>query len=351
LEKLPKEIEIKSVEVYKYLASANRALAELKGYSTKIPNVHILINAMTLNESKDSSEIEQIVTTHDELYQELKKPNTYGAAKEVLNYRRAIWEGYQFIESNHFIHTNLLVELQEIIEPGKGGVRKIPGTAIQNAITGEVVHMPPQGEQEIRELLTDLENFINYPTDLDPLIKLAFIHYQFEAIHPFYDGNGRTGRVLNVLYLVLTELMDSPILYLSKYILKNKAEYYRLLKVMQDSCDNCDEWIIYILKGIEETSKDTLKFLKEMVELIEEYIAEIKTTLPKIYSKELVEALFFEFYTKSSLLSEYLEINPKTARNYLSELAIAGFLVEEEVGRNKIYKNQRLFDLIEANNR
>ena len=211
----------------KYL---NKALAELKGYANTIPNMHILINAVTINEAKDSSAIENIVTTHDDIYKVLtesgyKEEN----AKEVVDYRNAIWTGHEQIKKDGFISTNTLVKIQGTIEHNRAGIRKLPGTELKNSVTGKTIYTPPQDEKEIRNYLKNLKDFINNNDDgIDPLIKVCLIHYQFESIHPFYDGNGRTGRILNILYLVLNNLIDSPILYLSKYINKTKQEYYKL---------------------------------------------------------------------------------------------------------------------------
>lgn len=349
LKKLPIEgLIVENPQVLKSLARANRTLGELKGFSETIPNKHLLINAMTLNEAKDSSEIEQIVTTHDELYLAMTTDGVQTPeAKEVLNYRKAIWQGYQFVEEKQFIHTNLLVELHHIVEPDKGSIRKIPGTNIQNAVTGEVIYTPPQAEAEIWAWLRNLEEYINGEYDFDPLIQLAVIHYQFEAIHPFYDGNGRTGRILNVLFLVLKDLLTSPVLYLSKYILKNKAKYYQLLQAIQLGKDDAEvEWIIFIIDGVAETADDTLKVIKRITNAMGKYAADVKNVLPKIYSKELIDALFFEFYTKSVYIEKRLSVSRITAGNYLKQLESEGFLSSEKIGRERIYKNGVLFDII-----
>ncbi len=246
---LPPSVELETKLVLKALARANRALAELKGYADTIPNKHILINAVMINEAKDSSAIENIITTHDEVYKAMsgnsfKNP----AAKEVVSYRTALWQGYELVKACEMFTTNMIVEIQGIIEKNRVGIRKLPGTVLRNERTGETVYTPPSGEDEIRELLSNLEKYINEDyNDVDPLIKLAVIHYQFESIHPFYDGNGRTGRIINVLYLVLKELLDSPILYLSRYIIRNKSAYYRLLQEVR-SKNNWEDWIVYILK-------------------------------------------------------------------------------------------------------
>lgn len=344
---LPPNIELETKEVLKQLAKANRSLAELKGYSDTIPNKNILINAVTIKEAKDSSEIENIITTHDDLYKAISNASGASAeAKEVVNYRTALWKGYELVKNRNMLTTNMIIEIQSIIENNNAGIRKLPGTVLRNERTGDTVYTPPAGEDEIIELLNNLEKYINYDySDLDPLIKLAVIHYQFESIHPFYHGNGRTGRIINVLYLVLKKLLDSPILYISSYIIRNKAGYYKLLQEVRTH-DNWEGWIIYILKGIEETAEETLSLIKRINREVESMSAEIKERLPKIYSKELIELLFYEFYTKIVYIENGLSVTRKTAANYLSTLEEEGFLTSERIGKERIYQNKRLYDLV-----
>ncbi|MEQ8199575.1 MAG: Fic/DOC family N-terminal domain-containing protein, partial [Clostridiaceae bacterium] len=337
----------------KQLAITNRALAELKGYADTIPNKHILINAINLNEAKDSSEIEQIIATHDDLYKALSYENAATpAAKEVVKYRSALWHGYELVKKRGILTINMLVEIQELIEKNKGGIRKLPGTELRNALTGEIIYTPPQSEQEVREYLSNLELYINDDIDgIDPLIKLAVVHYQFEAIHPFYDGNGRTGRILNVLFLVLKELLDSPILYLSKYILENKSSYYKLLKGLQDNPDDYEEWVLFILYGIEKTSVETLKLVKSIIDEMTSYSDRLKEKLPSLYSKELLELLFFEFYTKIQYIEQGLRVSRKTAQGYLKQLEENGFLSSQKIGRERIYCNDRLFRVVKESSK
>lgn len=344
---LPPNTELETKAVLKQLARANRALAELKGYSDTIPNKHILINAIMINEAKDSSAIENIITTHDDLYKAMSEASGASlTAKEVVSYRTALWQGYESVKVREMITTNMIIEIQGIIDKNRAGIRKLPGTVLRNERTGEIVYTPPAGEAEIRTLLSNLEKYINEDyNDVDPLIKLAVIHYQFESIHPFYDGNGRTGRIINVLYLVLKELLNSPILYLSSYIIKNKSAYYKLLQEVR-TYGNWEEWIIYILTGIEETAEETLMLVKRINIEVEMMSAEIKEKLPKIYSKELIELLFYEFYTKTSYIENGLSITRKTAANYLSKLEKEGFLISEKIGKERIYQNKRLYDLV-----
>lgn len=256
LSPLPPKADLESKAVLKQLARAHRALAELKGYSGIIPNKHILINAITINEAKDSSEIENIITTHDELFKAMSLENYNNpAAKEVVHYRTALWRGYELVKEKQILTTNMIVEIQELIEKNRTGIRKLPCMVLKNDLTGEIVYTPPDSEHEILMFMSNLEEYINIDFDnVDSLIKLAIIHYQFEAIHPFYDGNGRTGRIINVLYLILKDLLDSPILYLSKFIIRNKIAYYRLLQEVSTK-ESWEDWVLFILEGIEQTAE------------------------------------------------------------------------------------------------
>lgn len=348
LEMLPyKNVNLKTNKILEQLTVSSRALAELKGYANTIPNMHILINAVTINEAKDSSAIENIVTTHDDIYKVLtesgfKEEN----AKEVVDYRNAIWAGYEQIKKDGFINTNTIVKIQGIIEHNNAGIRKLPGTELKNSLTGETIYTPPKNEEEIRDYLRNLEKFINNNEDgIDPLIKVCLIHYQFESIHPFYDGNGRTGRILNILYLVLNKLIDSPILYLSKYINKTKQEYYKLFNEVRNN-NNYEEWILYILKGIEITSKETITLIEKIQDEMKNFKEEFRTKLPKIYSKELLESLFYEVYTKIAYIEKACDVTRLTATSYLNQLEEIGLLESEKIGREKIYKNLRLIKLL-----
>lgn len=347
LKMLPPKLNSEKSQILKQLIHSHKALAELKGFSETIPNKNILINSVIINEAKDSSEIENIITTHDELFRAMSKENYNNpAAKEVVNYRRALWRGFELIKEKQILTTNIIIEIQSILENNNAGIRKVPGTVLKNPQSGEVIYTPPESEARIRDLLNNLENYINDDHDeVDSLVKMAVIHYQFESIHPFYDGNGRTGRIINVLYLVLKGILDSPILYLSKYIIENKTSYYSLFREVREN-DRWDKWIIYFLKGLQETAAASLNLLKKINNLIEETAEKMKNKLPKIYSRELLELLFIEYYTKISFIQEGLGVTRKTASNYLSKLEKAGFLSSEKLGREKIYKNIRLFELI-----
>lgn len=341
------DYDLKTPKILEALNEATRSLAELKGLASSIPNQHILINAITINEAKDSSAIENIVTTHDSIYKVLTESGfKEEAAKEVVDYRSAIWRGYEIIKEKGFISTNVLVELQSMIEPNKTGIRKTPGTNLVNSKTGEIIYTPPQAESEIRDLLKNLEDYINNNGDeVDPLIKMALIHYQFETIHPFYDGNGRTGRILNVLYLVLNNLLTSPILYLSNYINKSKDTYYKLFNEFREK-NKYEEWIIYILKGIEVTSKNTIDLIKQIQNEMESYKEKFMTKLPKIYSDELLYSLFYEVYTRINYIENRCGVTRQTATTYLNSLVDNGLLEYEKVGRESIYKNTRLINLL-----
>lgn len=340
------DYDLKTPRILEALNEASRSLAELKGFANSIPNQHILINAITINEAKDSSAIENIVTTYDSIYKVLTESGFKDEnAKEVVDYRSAIWRGYEIIKEKGFINTNLLVELQAMIEHNDAGIRKTPGTNLKNSKTGEIIYTPPQNEKEIRDLLRNLDDYINNKDDVDPLIKMSLIHYQFESIHPFYDGNGRTGRILNILYLVLNNLLDSPILYLSNYINNNKSEYYRLFNSFRKE-NNYEDWIIYILKGIEETSKNTIELIKLIQSEMNLYKEELMNKLPKIYSDELLDSLFYEVYTRINYIEEKCGVTRQTASTYLNQLVDVGLLEYEKVGRESIYKNTRLIDLL-----
>ena len=349
LVKLPFKQNLETTKVLKQLTKTSRALAELKGVAKTIPNQNVLINAIMINEAKTSSSIENIVTTHDEIYRAMVNPsNTTPEAKEVVDYRSAIWEGYKSIKENKLITKSTITKIQEKIEHNNAGFRKTPGTVIKNTTTNEIIYTPPQTYNEIIDYLNNLEVYINsIDDDIDPLIKLAIIHYQFESIHPFYDGNGRTGRILNILYLVYMQLLETPILYLSKYIIKNKIEYYKLFQETRKT-QNYENWIVYLLKGIEQTSKETINMINKISNEIIDMKHELKNNpiSSKIYSKELLEALFFEFYTKIPYIQEQLKVSDKTAQKYLDTLVNLGFLSSDKIGRERIYKNERLFNII-----
>ena len=344
---LTKDVETKTI--LKKALEANRALAELKGTVRTIPNQTILINALALQEAKDSSEIENIVTTHDELYRSMvSNRNISNAVKEVKRYREAIYKGLELIKTHNLLLTRHIIEIQSILEDNNAGIRKQAGTTLKNELTGEVIYTPPQDYNTIIDLLHNLEQYINNPTidNYDPLVKMAIIHYQFESIHPFYDGNGRTGRIINILYLILNNLLDLPVLYLSSYIIRTKSDYYKLLNAVRTQ-DAWEEWILYILTAVEETSKESVKLIVAITQLIQETKIDLREKLPKLYSKELLEILFKHPYTKISFLVDELYINRKTAGLYLRAIEEIGTLKSVKMGRELYFINKRLFDLLQ----
>lgn len=349
MHKLPFDYNYNDIDVLKALNSANNKIGELNGIINLLPNPNIILNAVILGEAKESSEIENIVTTFDEIFKEITLKVNNTASKEVVNYRQAILNGYKFIKDNGFISSRMLIDIHHIIEPDVGGIRKIPGTVIKNTKTGEILHTPPQNEEEIRDYLSNLEKYINYDEleDVDPIIKMAIIHYQFESIHPFHDGNGRTGRMLNVLYLVLKNKISLPILYLSKYINFTKDEYYKHLYNIRLDNKYIKDYLLYMIEGVNEMSSFTIDFIKSFRNLMDDASELIKEKCPKIYSHELVEYLFYDFYTKNEYLRDALNISRNTASKYLKELEEAGFLISEMVGKVKIFKNAYLYSLIE----
>ena len=341
--KLPLPHDVESKAVLKKSISANRALAELNGVAKIIPNRHILINSLALQEAKDSSEIENIITTHDELYRaDLDIKQITKETKEVQNYKNALLKGYNLVKENKLLLKRHIVEIQKELEQNDAGVRRQSGTNLKNAQTGEVVFTPPQQYEQIEELLSNLELYINEPNELDSLVNMAIIHYQFETIHPFYDGNGRTGRIINILYLVLQELLEMPILYLSNYIIKNKHDYYRLLQEVRTN-NNWEEWILYMLDGIEKTSIETMHLINDISNMMKETKYTIRENLPKIYSKDLIEILFSHPYTKIDFLVEELNISRQTASKHLNELERIGIMESIKIKNSKFFINKELF--------
>jgi len=347
LEKLPPPREkVETLLILRQLSKSANALGELKGIAKTIPNQAMLINAVVLQEAKDSSEIENIITTQDELYRALattgKQPLQ---VKEVINYRRAIFTGFDIIEKQGFLRKADIETIQKKIIENNAGIRSMTGTVLKNDKTGQIVYTPPQEKSEILDLLSNfLEHFNLNLTDLHPLINLSILHYQFESIHPFYDANGRTGRILNILYLIINNLLDIPILYLSSYINQNKSEYYRLLHKI-NKMDEWEEYILYILKAIEETSLKTINKINNIKDLLEKSIGKAKEKATKIYRKELIELLFEQPYSKIEFVVNRLKVERKAASRYLKKLEEIGLLKSEKIGRETVYINR---DLIET---
>lgn len=351
LSMLPAPEILETPNVLRALIRAHRHLAELKGVSGVIPNPDIVISTLSLQEAKDSSEIENIFTTQDELYQadlfgdQTKNPS----AKEVGRYAAALQSGFRKVQKDGLITVNRIIEFHTELMENDAGVRKLPGTLIRNQSTREVVFTPPQDPNDVQMLLTDLERFINddriYPADL--LVKMAIAHHQFESIHPFYDGNGRAGRIMNSLFLVAKALLDAPVLYLSAYIIETKADYYRLLQSTRDTGD-WEPWLIYMIEGVAQTAKNTTLLIGRIQNLMQDFESRIREALPKVYRYELLGNLFRHPYTKIESMQHDLGVSRLTASKYLAELSDAGFLHKRRFGKYNYYINAELVRLLES---
>lgn len=348
LTKLPLNSDFETTKVLKALPSAHAALAELKGIASTIPNQNILINTLGLQEAKDSSAIENIITTHDDLYKSALNLDAFKSlqAKEVQNYISALKKGFELISKTGLLTNNSILQIQEVLEENEAGFRKLPGTALKNTATGETIYTPPQDYEEIMGLMANLEQYINDSEmqDCDPLIKMAIIHFQFESIHPFYDGNGRTGRIINILYLILEKLQSLPILYLSKYIIKHKADYYRLLQKVRDE-NLWEEWLLFIINGVEQTAKETIYLIIQIKELMLSYKHRLRDNY-KFYSQDLLNNLFKHPYTKIEFVVHDLGVSRLTAANYLNKLAEDKMLRKYKLGTGNYYINEELFNVL-----
>lgn len=349
---LPYDLETKAV--LRQANKANRKLAELKGVAQTIPNERILISSLTLQEAKDSSAVENIVTTQDDLYRAgLDAGFTLigAATKEVLFYREAINEGFKLVRNKNILTLNDIKRIQEVLEQNSAGFRTTPGTQLKRSSDGAVIYTPPQDGQLIVELMSNLEQFINDDElcPIDPLVKMAITHHQFESIHPFYDGNGRTGRIVNILYLVTSGLLDLPILYLSRYITHNKAEYYERIQAIRnatgDNSAQWEEWILYMLRGVEQTAEETITFVKNIGNLMTKYKNIIRPAFGRKYSHELLNGLFYHPYTKIGHLESNMQVSRQTAAKYLDKLASLGLLQKERMGKENYYINTQLMEL------
>ena len=354
---LPLSFDLETKEILRMVNRANRKLAELKGVARTIPNENILINMLTLQEAKDSSAVENIVTTQDDLYKadlDIKQQVINASTKEVMNYREAIQKGFTLIRHNKLLTNNVIKQIQECLEENRAGFRSVPGTTLKRN-DGVVVYTPPQSLEEITKMMGNLELFINDSemADLDPLIKMAIIHHQFESIHPFYDGNGRTGRILIILYLVVSDLLDLPILYLSRYITHHKGEYYQLLQTIRDKDgDNCkewEEWILFILKGIEETAEDTMYLVQGISHLMGQYKIKMREVLGRLYNHDLLDNLFYHPYTKIEYVERDLQVSRLTATKRLDCLVQANLLEKIKFGKSNYYINSALIELFVNN--
>jgi cell filamentation protein, protein adenylyltransferase len=351
LKKLPFEQDIETKKVLKKLATAHRALAELKGVVATIPNENILINSLGFQEAKDSSAVENIITTHDDVYKAALNLGGFKSlnAKEVQNYIAALKKGFSLILKNKILINRDIIAIQSELEKNNAGFRKLTGTALKNATTGETVYTPPQEYSVIVDLMANLEQFINDDSmsEFDPLVKMAIIHYQFESIHPFYDGNGRTGRIINVLYLVMKDLLNLPVLYLSRYIILNKSMYYKLLQEVRET-DNWENWMLYMLDAVEQISKETIILIGKIRELIFEYKKILRKDY-KFYSQDLLNNLFKHPYTKIEFIERDLSVTRITAAKYLNKLAKDGLLKKQKLGTGNYYINEKLMNLLTMN--
>lgn len=333
--------------ILKKLAAASRQLAELKGVAASIPNQAILINTLGLQEAKDSSAIENIVTTHDDLFKDDVLPEAFvnPAAKEVLRYRQALRVGFEQVRQSGLITVNHIIQIQAELEQNHAGLRKLPGTALKDG-AGQTVYTPPQDPAVIAELMRDLERFINDGElfAADPLIKMALMHHQFESIHPFYDGNGRTGRILNVLYLVKERLLDIPVLYLSSHIVRTKADYYRLLQTVREE-DVWEDWVLYMLGAVEQTAGQTIATIHAIKAALFDYKHRIRAA-HKFYSQDLINNLFSHPYTKIDFIERDLNVSRLTATKYLDALVADGLLQKQKVGRSNYYINLALHQVL-----
>lgn len=345
---LPPKADVETKAILKKTIAARSALAELKGIGETLPNQALLVDSLILQEAKASSEIENIITTSDALFQAFtaKTKQTDPATKEVLRYREALWRGYNALKDRPVLTTNLFIELVQTIKEHSGGIRRMPGTAVANAATGAIIYTPPEGEAVIREKLKNLEDFIHAGDDMDPLVKLALIHYQFEAIHPFSDGNGRTGRIINILFLVLTGLLELPVLYLSKSVIEQKNDYYSLLRQVTEK-GLWEPWILFMLKAVEDTAVFTRERTLAIRGLMTETVEKAKEKLPaRVYSKELIETIFRQPYTKGQFLVDAGIAQRKTAAEYLKSLEIIGIMKSMKIGKETLYLNVGLYDLL-----
>ena len=351
LRPLPIQKEVETRTVLRKVALAHKALAELKGVISSIPNENILLETLTLREARESSAIENIISTFDEVYQSNLLSNQFAspAAKEVHLYAQALKTGFDLVKKHGLLTNNYILQIQAVIEQNNAGLRKLPGTKLLNDKTGEVVYTPPQDHDTIFSLMNNLESFINDDTmmDADPLVKMAILHHQFESIHPFYDGNGRTGRIINILYLVQKGLLDLPVLYLSRYIIQHKDDYYRLLQTVRNSGE-WEEWLLFILNGAEQTANETIVLIAAIRKLMQEYKQQIRSQHPRMYSQDLLNNLFKYPYTKIDFIQQDLQVSRNTAIRYLEALVKEGILTKHKIGRDNYYINQALFALLSS---
>lgn len=345
---LPPKVDVETKAVLKKAIAANRALAELKGQGGIIPNQSMLVNSLVLQEAKASSEIENIITTNDALFRAMAAGTgtVDPATKEVLRYREALWQGFHRVSKHARLNADLFVHLVQVIKEDKNGIRNRPGTVIANPHVRQIIYTPPEGESLIRRKLDELERFIHADDGTDPLVKLALAHYQFEAIHPFFDGNGRAGRLINILFLVAHGLLDSPVLYISRHIIDDKPEYYRRLRRVTENGE-WEAWVLYMLEAVDTTARLTRQRILDIRALLDDALALAKRELPaRAYSKELIELLFRQPYTKGQFVVDAGIAERQTAAEYLKELERIGLLKSRKVGKENLYLNVRLYELL-----
>jgi len=347
---LPPPVDLETVPILKALAAANRALAELKGRAGVIPNQGILIDTLSLQEAKASSEIENIVTTQDELFQARPfrdRPES-SAAKEVRLYGSALKQGYDRLrETDGLIPNSVLIHMFRMLTGRDSGFRDTAGTVLKNDSSGEIVYVPPQDPQEVIRHMTDLERFINDDAicPLDPLVKMALIHHQFESIHPFADGNGRIGRILNVLYITRSGLLEIPVLYLSRHIMRTRNRYYRLLQAVREQ-GAWEEWVLYMLTAVAETAKTTLFLVNNIRSQMADVKRQMRQKLPRLYSQDLLNNLFRHPYTRIEFVANDLSVSRQTAARHLDRLTEHGLVEKLTVGRDNYYINTALVQLL-----
>lgn len=345
---LPPAVDLESKPILKAAIAANRALGELKGAGKNIPNQTVLLTVLGLQEAMYSSAIENVVTTNDQLYRAFAEDSGGEhdpATKEVLRYNRALWHGHAEVGRGRLLSTTLFEELVQTLKQTDLRVRSLPGTRIANAATKEIIYTPPEGSERIRNLLRNLEEFIYTDADLDPLIKMAVVHYQFEAIHPFSDGNGRTGRIVNILMMVESGLLELPVLYLSRFIIATKDDYYRLLQEVAEQ-GAWEPWVVYLLNAVESTAIATREKISSIRSLIDELGVVVKTNSPKVYSMDLMNVLFQQPYCRIASVVEGCDVTRQTASKYLGELERLGILRSRRVGRDVYYVNVPFYDLL-----
>lgn len=346
---LPLNIDFESKTVLKKTAIAHRYLAELKGLAYSLPNQNILIDSLALQEARESSAIENIISTFDDVFQSNTPSDTYISleAKEIHDYAKALKRGFELVQSTELLTINTILEIQVLIENNKAGFRKLPGTKLLNEATGETVYEPPQDYDTIVNLMGNLEIYINdnEMSNVDPLIKMAIIHHQFESIHPFYDGNGRTGRIINILYLIKNDLLTLPILYLSRYIIRHKTDYYQLLQHVRTT-NEWESWILYMLDAIVETAKDSISVITKMSKAIQDCKLRLRNEAPKIYSQDLLNNLFRNPYTKIEYFILDLNISRNTAIRHLEQLVEINLVTKRKIGRDNYFINTALVEIL-----